>query len=67
MVKKVNQKGIWRQKEVDIPIVIVRFLGLDDKGEEWYLVEGTSSNFQGMTGVPESEILLERDLFNKPS
>jgi hypothetical protein len=44
-------KAIWNQKDYDIPILVIAYLGIKD-GERWWLVE----NEWGQTGIPESEI-----------
>jgi hypothetical protein len=46
-------EAIWRQKEYDIPIKVVAYLGYRN-GKNWWLVE----NSEGTTGIPEDEIIL---------
>ena len=45
--------AVWHQKEYDIPIKVIAYLGYKD-GQNWWLVE----NEYGRTGIPESEIKL---------
>ena len=45
--------AVWHQKEYDITIKVIAYLGYKD-GQNWWHVE----NEYGRTGIPESEIKL---------
>jgi|TARA_R100001082_G_C4332662_1_gene146420 hypothetical protein len=51
-----NLEAIWCQKDYDIPIKIIAYLG-NRNGEHWWLVE----NSEGRTGIPESQIAFRRE------
>jgi hypothetical protein len=53
-------EAIWRQKEYDIPIKVVAYLGYRN-GKNWWLVE----NSEGTTGIPEDEIILTEETRNE--
>ena len=53
-------EAIWRQKEFDIPIRVVAYLGYRN-GKNWWLVE----NSEGTTGIPEDEIILTEETRNE--
>jgi len=53
-------EAIWRQKEYDIPIKVVAYLGYRN-GKNWWLVE----NSEGTTGIPEDEIILTEEIRNE--
>ena len=53
-------EAIWRQKEYDIPIKVVAYLGYRN-GKNWWLVE----NSEGTTGIPEDEIILTEETKNE--
>lgn len=47
-------EAIWHQKDYDIPIMVLGYLGYKD-GEHWWLVQ----NEGGQTGIPESQIKIK--------
>lgn len=53
-------EAIWRQKEFDIPIKVIAYLGYRN-GKNWWLVE----NSEGTTGIPEDEIILTEEIRNE--
>lgn len=53
-------EAIWRQKEYDIPIKVIAYLGYRN-GKNWWLVE----NSEGTTGIPEDEIILTEETRNE--
>jgi len=53
-------EAIWRQKEFDIPIKVIAYLGYRN-GKNWWLVE----NSEGTTGIPEDEIILTEETRNE--
>ena len=54
--RRMNLEAIWCQKDYDIPIKIIAYLG-NRNGEHWWLVE----NSEGRTGIPESQIAFRRE------
>lgn len=51
MNRKFPFEAIWHQKDYDIPILVLGYLGFKD-GEHWWLVQ----NEGGQTGIPQSQI-----------
>jgi len=55
MNRKFPFEAIWHQKDYDIPIMVLGYLGYKD-GEHWWLVE----NSGGRTGIPASQIKMKQ-------
>jgi hypothetical protein len=55
MNRKFPFEAIWHQKDYDIPIMVLGYLGYKD-GEHWWLVE----NDWGQTGIPASQIKMKQ-------
>ena len=53
---KFRLPGIWRIRELDIPVTIVQYLGSKD-GEDWFLIESKDGE---VTGAPASQLFVDK-------
>lgn len=56
---EVGKPAIWISYGYDIPVMVLAEGDVID-GVKYYLVEGTSEHLNGMTGVPEDQLIQEK-------